>query len=67
MKTLFVLGQFSHQLSKELKKALTNMKEAAPQKDNFRLLPLDIFLQQKAQPVAAERQQSTATGEISEL
>ena len=67
MKPLIVSRRFLHQLPKEVKKALRKIKQAVLQKDNFSLLPLAIFFQQKAQPVAMERQRSTAIGEMAEL
>lgn len=67
MKPLIVLRRFLYQLPTEVKKALTKITQAVLQKDNFSLLPWAIFLQQKAQPVAKDRQRTTAAGEMAEF
>lgn len=67
MKTLIVLRRFLHQLPTEVKKALTKITKAVLHKDNFSLLPQAIFFQQKAQPVAKDRERSTAAGEMAEF
>jgi len=66
MKPLIVLRRFLHQLP-VITGGKRSIKQAVLQKDNFSLLPLAIFIQQKAQPAATERQRSTPIGEMAEL
>lgn len=67
MKPLFVLRRFLHQLPKEAKRSINQDQKSCASEGQFQPIASGcLFFQHKAQPVAVERQWSTATGEMAE-
>lgn len=67
MKPLIVLRRFLHQLPKEAKKSINQDQNSCASEGQFQPIASGcLFFQHKAQPVAVERQWSTATGEMAE-